>query len=750
VQDVDDLARNPLLTAHLPHPGRAPVNPRTAIVAALVVSLLAGPSALAAPSLVPTTTSQLPVVNDEICDPIDPAHCLLPFPNDFFTVDDPSMPSGRRVDLSPLAMPANAAQKPIDPTEWNRNDGFSPGSPVVLRVPGIDLHRTWGTTKLPERDRDHIADISRFRKKDAPIVILNTRTGKRHPFWSEVDSHPGTTDDRRTLILRPAINFEEGTRYVVAVRRPRDASGAEIAPSDAFVAYRDGTGPAVPSPAFEARRPAMERIFDDLARARPHPVARDGLYLAWDFTVASSENLAGRVLAMRDDAFAQLGDTDLGDGVVEGTSPRFAVEEVTDFDSGATARRIEGTVTVPNYLTGNVRVDLAAPEGLEPITDRLPADELPVTVPGSRLNTVGSPDGNPVQNPVQPTLDVPFVCNLPRTATADAPAHPMLYGHGLLGSRNEANGSSTEDMRLRGFAPCAVDWIGMATEDIANVVLILLDVSNFPSLPDRAQQGFLHFLYLGRALTHPEGMSQHPAFQDAEGSPLIAAGELFYDGNSQGGIMGGALTALAPDFDRAVLGVPGMNYSTLLNRSVDWEGAYGEVFYATYPDKLEQQIIFALMQMLWDRGESNGYAHHMTSSTYPSTPSHQVMLQVAFADHQVTNHAAEVMGRTIGADMGWPALLDGRHWSVDPLFGFRPAAYDVPGGSFLVYWESLDRGNATPPNGNLPATAGGDAHGDPRKDNAGSDQKAAFLLGGVLTDVCAGQPCTTTDATRAN
>ena len=31
----------------------------------------------------------------------------------------------------------------------------------------------------------------------------------------------------------------------------------------------------------------------------------------------------------------------------------------------------------------------------------------------------------------------------------------------------------------------------------------------------------------------------------------------YYDGNSQGGILGGALTAVAPDFTRAVLGVPG-------------------------------------------------------------------------------------------------------------------------------------------------------------------------------------------------
>ena len=711
------------------------MNRRIALVVALAAGLFAGPAALATPSPIPTVTSKVPGVRDAVCDPIDAAHCMLPFPNDFFTVADPSTATGRRVDISPLATPTNVALKPIDTTEWNRNDGFSPGSPVLLRVPGIDLHRTWGTSGLSERERDHIADIGRFREKDAPIVIINTRTGKRHPFWSELDSHPDTTDDRRALILRPAVNFEEGTRYVVAVRRPKDATGAVIAPNPAFVAYRDGTTPALSSRAFEARRPAMERVFADLASARPHPVAPDDLYLAWDFTVASAENLAGRALAIRDDAFGQLGDHHLGDGVIEGDAPAYEIGAVTDFDSGATGRRVEGTVAVPNYLTGNLRVDLG---------------ELPVTVPGARLNTLGSPDGNPVQNPLQRTLDVPFVCNLPRTATGDGPAHPMLYGHGLLGSRTEANGSSTEDMRLRNFAPCAVDWIGMATEDIANVALILTDVSNFPSLPDRAQQGFLNFLYLGRALAHPDGLRQEAAFQDAEGAPLLAEGELYYDGNSQGGIMGGALTALAPDFRRAVLGVPGMNYSTLLNRSVDWEGAYGEVLYLTYPDKLEQQIVFALIQMLWDRGEANGYAGHMTSSPYPKTPSHQVMLQVAFADHQVSNHAAEVMGRTVGADLSWPALLEGRHWSVDPRFGFDPAVHDVPGGSYLVYWESLDRGNLTPPNGNVPATSGGDPHGDPRKDNAGSDQKAAFLLRGVLVDVCGGQPCTTTEETRRN
>src|SRR3546814_601843 len=197
-------------------------------------------------------------------------------------------------------------------------------------------------------------------------------------------------------------------------------------------------------------------------------------------------------------------------------------------------------------------------------------------------------------------------------------------------------------------------------------------MSLFPSLADWAQQGFVDFLVLGRALVHPDGMVTHTAFRGDDGSALFDPSELVFDGNSQGAIMGGALTALGVDFTRAVLGVPGMNYSTLLNRSLDWEGAYGELAYAFYPTKAEQQLLFALLQMLWDRGEANGYAQHMTADPLPGTPAKQVLLQAGYSDHQVTNLAAEVEARTIGATRIASDLPVCRHWARDPLFGFAP------------------------------------------------------------------------------
>ena len=710
---------------------------------------------------VPTVAVATPVNAAERaprCDPIDPKACLLPFPNDYFTVAD-STPTGRRVDLNPLAMPRNAAGKPIDPSEWNRNDGFSPSTPALTYVPGLDLHATWGS-----RD-DTIAHLDWYQRPDAPIVILDATTGTRYPFWSELDQHPGTTDANRLLILRPAVQFVEGHRYVVALRNLRNATGGVIGPDTTFSLYRDHMRPSRRGRrAFEARRPHMERLFRDLTKAG---VDRGTLYQAWDFTVASRKNLTERVLHMRDETFAGLGDRDLGDRVISGAPPAFTITKVEDVASGATMRHVEGTISVPNYLTPQVEIPTTYPEpvgnlsqlvkntrgqlpaevtdALKPVTGALPVDvadllENPAAVPDSRFWRNGR--GNlPSVDPLQPTVSVPFMCNIARGSDTQ-PSHPFLYGHGLLGNRDEANGGSTQRLRERGFSPCAVDWWGFSSSDLAQVGLTLTDLSHMGGVVDRAQQGFLNFLVLGRALSHAGGFAANAAFRSASGKPLIRTNELFYDGNSQGAIMGGALTALAPDLRRSVLGVAGMAYSTLLNRSVDWEGKYAIVYQTAYPDPIDEQIGYVLLQMLWDRAESAGYAQQMTSRPLPHTPSHDVMLQIAFGDHQVANVAAEVEGRTIGARFKTPALAPGRHWAADPTFGFNPVSGDEAGiGSVLVYWYAEGRGLATPPNGNLPDGAGSDPHGVPRSYGPATDQVAHFLLTGDLIDVCAGAPC---------
>src|SRR5436190_9498357 len=176
------------------------------------------------------------------CDPFDPSVCLHPFPNDYFTKADPTTGTGRRVNLALAAMPRNASEKPIDPTDYDRSDGFSPGAAIVLRVPGVDLGVTGAVP---------ITDLARALDADAPIVLVNADTLAHHLFWAEIDSN-ASSEATRAIFLRPAVNLADGTRYIVALRQMKDATGALIPPNPDFVAYRDGTPTG--DPVKEARR----------------------------------------------------------------------------------------------------------------------------------------------------------------------------------------------------------------------------------------------------------------------------------------------------------------------------------------------------------------------------------------------------------------------------------------------------------------------------------------------------------------
>ncbi len=180
------------------------------------------------------------------CDALDQRACLLPFPSDTFTVDDPSTDTGKRISLS--QMPANAQGATIDPAEWNRNDGFSPNTPIMTFVAGLDPV----ASRLPSWT-DPAASLA----DDSPVVLVDLATARRIPLWAELDAK-ATDDADRLLIIHPAVPLDEGHQYVVALRRLSVAGGATAEPSPVFRALRDRiAGPEW----LEARRPEMENNF---------------------------------------------------------------------------------------------------------------------------------------------------------------------------------------------------------------------------------------------------------------------------------------------------------------------------------------------------------------------------------------------------------------------------------------------------------------------------------------------------------
>jgi hypothetical protein len=654
----------------------------------------------------------------------DGSECMVPFPDDYYTRADSNSATGRRIDFKTAAMPTNLNGVHMDAAAYNLNDGFSQGQSIVVRIPGIN-----SAADLDANSHPTLAQLGSYADADTSFVAIDAQTGERHPIWAEIDSN--STDPSRTAVLiHPSVNFASGHRYIIAIRHLKSADGTAIKAPEGFRYYRDD----LPSDdaAINAQRDRFDGIFDKLKTAG---IKRNNLYLAWDFTVATDENIAGRLLHMRNDALAQLGDTTPGDGIVQGNAPDFAISSSVDFTAvqdPSVARRIQGTFTVPCYMTNGCQ-------------------------PGGHTDL--DANGMPIQHG---TYDANFDCIIPRQAVdggTPTPARPSLYGHGLLGDASEAN-SSNQKALARNFniASCATDEIGLSENDVPQAISVLAELGKFPTVADRLQQGLLNEVLLGRLMDNPDGFISDARFH-ADGttlgsSPVLDTSHLYYNGNSQGGIMGGAFMAISPDATRGSLGVPGMNYSVLLNRSVDFD-QYAEVaLFPNYPDMLSRPLVLSIIQMLWDRGEANGYAHRMTSNPLPGTPAHQVLMNVAFGDHQVSTFTADTMARTIGASAHSPVVDAGRWPGVDQLWNIpRISSYPYTGSS-IFYWDSGpirdDPGSADPaqllgtdppPLANVPNRSGDDPHSLPRKTLEEEQNVSSWLQPNGLsqvTDTCIG------------
>ena len=364
----------------------------------------------------PTRASQLRselAQTPDGCGFLVPGQCLLPFPSDSFTVADPSTATRIRVNLPQGQFP-NAAGKTLDVTEWNRNDGWSPSTPILIQIPNLDF----AATEFPTQ-----GEMLKSTTSESASVIVDLDTGQLVPHWAEVDAH-ATDPARQALILRPATSLIETHRFAVALRNLVGTNGAPLSPTVGYQALRDNL--TTTEPRVENLRTAYNQVFSQMATAG---VGRQGLYTTWYFTVASPQSLAGRLLSMRDDAFGQL----------NGAAPTYAITETSTSDLEPGINKIlRGTYEVPLYLTNG-------------------------GAPGSRM--AFDPDNGQPQR--TGTYTAPFTCVVPQSAIDEGEAFPVVYGHGLLGSGDEVTDSDvqTTAATINGVY-CATDWIGLAEEDV--------------------------------------------------------------------------------------------------------------------------------------------------------------------------------------------------------------------------------------------------------------------------------------------
>ena len=231
------------------------------------------------------------------CQPYAKKPCLLPFPSNLFTKRDKSSVTGLRVHLPAGAMPVNSKGSRVGVAPYDRNDGFSPGSAIIVHIRGLDNAKAFSRTGAAT-----LANMGRSLRKRQPIVLIDERTGKRQLIWSELDANQTSAGDIN-LLIHPGKNLLEGHTYVVALRNLRTSGGKLIKAPAWFERLRDGRK------LTRAERSQRGRYADIFAALKRAGIARSNLYEAWDFTVASRQSLTSRMLAIRNNAFAQLGDT---------------------------------------------------------------------------------------------------------------------------------------------------------------------------------------------------------------------------------------------------------------------------------------------------------------------------------------------------------------------------------------------------------------------------------------------------------
>lgn len=554
------------------------------------------------------------------CNPLGPGEaCAMPFPSSLYETSDDASPTGWRLAIPEGALPANRDGILIDPAPFNRADGFSPATSIIVHFgvePAVEGLPGW-------------ADLDASLADESPTILVDMATGERVAHFAEVDQNAFRPEDR-ALLLRPATRLDSSGRYAVGLRRSlRAKTGEELPGSPAFDAIL--AGDATDSALLEAHRTQVDEAVDALVAAG---VPRDDLLLAWDFTTASDEWLTGTLLSMRAQALEALGDDGVGytiDGVERDLEEDLAV-------------RVQGTYQSPMFLTHD--------GGEDGVIERDAA-------------------GLPILQGMVPrhfTLTIP-----PSVLDAGVPRPLIIFGHGLLGDPSgEMSGGAFRNISQEvAMSGAGTYWAGLSEPDEVAVVRALVDWNEFALVSDKLQQAVIDAIALTRTVRGMVRLDEQLAF---DGVAAIADDEVYYYGASLGGTMGSTFMSYSPDVVRGVLNVPGAEWSLMIHRSADWPDQ-SRIFQNGYDRELDRQLIIVLSQSQWDFADPITTAPHMTHDPLQDTPVKRVLLQESIGDAEVTNLATENMARTMGVPLLVPSARD--VWGLTPVDGPADSALTV-------------------------------------------------------------------------
>ncbi|MCL4557183.1 MAG: hypothetical protein M1491_00845 [Deltaproteobacteria bacterium] len=627
------------------------------------------------------------VVIGQGCQPLSTDDCFLPYPSFYYTVQA-STATGWRVDYPNGVLPLNSSGVPLSPTAFNTEDGFSPASQILA----------YFTQPISSASLPAIGSIDSSTLTTSSIQIIQYPSGQRVPLFAELDANV-PTGQKQGLIIRPMIRLDTSTRYaVVILDSVKGTNGLPLQAPVPFRYLRDKV--ATDNSVVEGVRQHYEDLFSFLSA---QGISRKDTVLAWDFTTASDQFITDHLLSMRDQALSKISITGIP----------YSFSTVTQFTSDTSAanhnsylyKELIGVFTAPTFIDSNGYL----------VTD--PATGLP--------KYVGQ-------------ASYPLVVHIPACVTdTTLPIPIMVFGHGLFGTAQSEMESTYQESVIDQLCMVQVgtDWIGLSLNDAVNAILAIQDMNQFPLITDRLQQAQINVVTMAR-LALSSAFDSDPNIE-YNGRPTIGS-EIYYYGISDGGIQGTTFMSIDPDITRGVLGVPGAEWSLMIQRSHDFADL-SAFFNLAYPNPLDRLKLLSLSQYFWDFTDPISFAPHIVKSPLEGTPAKHILIQAGVNDCQVPNIATEVLVRT----MGIPAL------SPLPFQIYGISGQPGPLDSAFTLWDVPDSSAYVPPLTDTMPVQDNNVHEDIRRLPQVIQQIGLFFTpSGQVQQTCLGSSgCTYTSTT---
>lgn len=571
--------------------------------------------------------------------------CFLPFPSDFYLVDDASLPAGKRVKVTGAAKLTNDKGQSADMYDVTPVDGASK-TPLVVGLLASPV-TTAGLVGL-------LDPLDRSTTDDSPTLLLEADTGARVPHFVDVDIRD-ERPDFQALVITPVVGLKARTRYVAAIRRVKGPDGALAQAPEGFVRLRDRVND--PSLAALAAR-YEQQVFGPLDKAG---AARAELQLAWDFTTGSDELVARDLLRVRELTLAWL---------AANPKPAVTITKIDELPGDPMVwRTVRGKVQIPLFLTS--------------------------AEPGSGLFRDGS--GQVAQNG---EAQVDFVARVPASVRDRfEAARPLAYGHGFFGSRDEiTDGGTTKVAAALGMVFFSIDWWGMSSPDLG---FVLNDLVGKPdqalAFTERLHQAMANWTVVSAAISqslpeHPElrrpaedgkpGTSKDAQGNSNAGAALYDPSRVYFLGISQGHILGGTLAAFNPLFDRIALNVGGASFGQMMFRARPFNG-FLQFLQTGMQAPFLQRKYTATMQPIFDRIDPAFWASHVLADKLPQSPAdRRVLLQTGLGDSQVPNLGSFLHARLLGLPQITPA--------PQAVFGLEQKPGPIDGSAYALYETGVD------------------------------------------------------------